>query len=153
VSDLEISETVAADPTVVYDLVSDIRRMGEWSPECCGGRWIRGAAGPEAGAWFQGMNRNGWRTWSTKCVVTAADRGRRFAFDVHFGPYTTAHWGYRFEPAPGGCTVTEEWTDDRPAWLRLVYPVALGIKDRAARNEINMRRTLERIKEAAETGR
>ena len=149
--DVEVTTSVAADPDAVYALVSDIRRMGEWSPECCGGQWIRGATGPAVGAWFKGMNRNGRRTWSSKCQVTEAVPGRAFAFDVHFGPHTTGHWGYRIESSDGGCTVTEWTIDRRPRWLRVIYPYALGIKDRAARNRENMQITLERIKEAAET--
>ena len=30
----EVTIEIAATPETVYDLVSDITRMGEWSPEC-----------------------------------------------------------------------------------------------------------------------
>jgi hypothetical protein len=150
--DLQISETVAADANTVYDLISDITRMGEWSPENTGGQWIRGATGPTVGAWFKGTNRNGARKWSTKCQVTAAEPGSYFAFLVRFGPYTPARWGYRIEPTSDGCVVTEEWTDQRPRWLVLVYPWVLGIKDRAGRNRENMAKTLAALKRTAEAG-
>jgi len=43
---IEVERTIAATPQRLYELVSDLQRMGEWSPENCGGRWVRGASGP-----------------------------------------------------------------------------------------------------------
>ena len=40
----------------VFDAVADITRMGEWSPECTGGRWVAPATGPSVGAKFEGDN-------------------------------------------------------------------------------------------------
>ena len=34
---------VAAPPELVYDLISDVTRMGEWSPECYRCEWLDGA--------------------------------------------------------------------------------------------------------------
>jgi hypothetical protein len=31
---IEVRRTIAADPTAVWSAVTDITRMGEWSPEC-----------------------------------------------------------------------------------------------------------------------
>ena len=150
-SDLQVTENVRADPQVVYRFISDITRMGEWSPENTGGRWLRGASGPAQGATFRGNNRHGWRRWSSKCTVTEVDPGRRFAFTVTVGPLSVADWGYTIEPTTGGCIVTEDWTDRRPGWLRTVYPVVMGIKDRVASNQTNMQTTLRKLKEAAES--
>ena len=149
--DLAVTEHIAAPADVVYDLISDLTRMGEWSPENTGGTWIRGASGPAVGAWFKGSNRNGNRRWSSKCQVTVAERGAHFAFDVRFAGRTTARWSYRITPAGDGCTVTEETYDQRPAWVRAIYPYAVGIKDRAERNRVNMQTTLRRLKETAES--
>src|SRR4051812_37272251 len=148
VPDLEITTTINAAPDRVYALVSDITRMGEWSPEATGGRWQRGATGPTVGARFRGSNRKGWRRWSTANTVTAADPGRRFAFRTTFGPLQVADWSYRIDPAGDGCTVTEEWTDHRPGFMRAAYPVVMGIPDRAAAHRVNMTETLERLKGA-----
>ncbi len=82
----EASETIAADPDTLYDLVSDLTQMGKWSPEASGGRWVGGATGPAVGAKFLGNNRSGWRRWSTSSEITAADRGKRFAFRVTVRP-------------------------------------------------------------------
>jgi len=73
---------IARAPEDLYDLVSDITRMGAWSPVCKACWWDEGA-GPEVGAWFTGRNELPERTWETRSEVVAADRGREFAFIVN----------------------------------------------------------------------
>ena len=41
----EASIEINASPEAVYDLVSDLPRMGEWSPENIGGEWQDGGSG------------------------------------------------------------------------------------------------------------
>ena len=43
---------VAAPPAAVYALVSDMPRMGEFSPETVGGRWADGATGSVGDSYF-----------------------------------------------------------------------------------------------------
>ena len=50
---VEVTKVIAATPERVYELVSDLPRMGEWSPENTGGSWIKGATGPAVGAKFK----------------------------------------------------------------------------------------------------
>jgi hypothetical protein len=130
-------------------MVSDLPRMGEWSPENTGGKWARGA-GPMVGATFRGTNRAGWRWWRTVVTVTAADPGRRFAFDVHFAAVPISTWEYTFAEADGGCLVTESWTERRPGWMRAVSAPLMAVPDRAAHNRANMEKTLQELKKAAE---
>jgi hypothetical protein len=99
------SITIARSPEDLYDMVADVTRMGEWSPECKAGRWDDGA-GPAVGSWFTGTNVTPDREWEKRCQVTAADRGRDFAF-VTEG--TGTRWRYTFEPVEGGTLVTETW--------------------------------------------
>ena len=73
---------VAADPDAVWAMVSDLPRMGEFSPENVGGQWVDGATGPAVGARFRGTNRNGAKQWWTRVRVVACEPGRRFTFDV-----------------------------------------------------------------------
>ena len=96
---------IARSPEDLYDLVSDITRMGTWSPVCKACWWDEGA-GPEVGAWFTGRNELPERTWETRSEVVAADRGREFAFIVN-GTWT--RWGYIFTPVDGGTELTESW--------------------------------------------
>jgi hypothetical protein len=106
-SSLQYSESivVARSPEVLYDMVSDVTRMGEWSPVCQACWWDDGD-GPRAGAWFTGRNELPERTWETRSQVVAADRGREFAFEVNSG---WVRWGYTFTAVDSGTQVTESW--------------------------------------------
>lgn len=148
-SDVEVSARIAAPAKAVYDMVSDLPRMGEWSPENTGGRWI-GGSGPMVGATFRGTNRAGWRFWRTVVTVTDAAPAEKFAFDVHFAAVPISRWEYTFADADGGCVVTESWTDRRPAWMRVGSIPVMGVKDRGAHNRRGMEKTLAALKTAAE---
>src|SRR5687767_5796747 len=52
----EASIEIQASPEVVYDLVSNLPRMGDWSPENIGGEWQGGGSG-QVGDRFLGHNR------------------------------------------------------------------------------------------------
>ncbi|WNG90422.1 SRPBCC family protein [Mycobacterium sp. ITM-2016-00317] len=96
---------VAAPPDQVYALVSDVTRMGEWSPICKACWWDEGA-GPWAGAWFTGRNETPQRTWETRSQVVLAEPGRKFAWEVNDG---WVHWGYEMAEENGGTRLTESW--------------------------------------------
>jgi uncharacterized protein YndB with AHSA1/START domain len=146
---------IDAPPEKVYELVSDVTRMGRWSPETVRARWIGGATGPAIGARFRGTNRRGPAVWVTTPKVVAAEPGREFAFVVPMvlvGRELTK-WTYRFDPAAGGgTTVTEsfETLNDIPSSITFMYRTLMRIKDREVDLEAGMQRTLERIKAAAE---
>lgn len=145
---VEVSRTVAASPEKVYEMVSDLPRMGEWSPENTGGKWVKGASGPAVGAVFQGTNQLGRKKWKTVSKVTAADVGREFAFDVTAAGMKVAGWGFTISPAAdlvGGSTVTHWWDDHRNPVIAKITGLALGVKDRAAHNRSNMEHMLERL--------
>lgn len=150
-SDVDVTREIAAPPEVVWDLVSDLPRMGEWSPENEGGEWVGGATGPEAGAKFRGVNRHGRRSWKTTATVSSADRPDRFEFSVSAGPLPVSAWAFEIEPAPGGSTVTQRWTDRRPGWFKMIAGVVTGVSDRAAYNRDGMVQTLDALAESAES--
>lgn len=99
------SISVAVAPDQLYAMVSDVTRMGEWSPICKACWWDEGQ-GPEVGAWFTGRNELPERTWETRSQVVAADPGRKFAWEVNDG---WVYWGYTFEPDGEGTRLTESW--------------------------------------------
>jgi uncharacterized protein YndB with AHSA1/START domain len=72
----EVTVHMAAPPSAVWALVTDVEAIGRYSPETFEGRWIDGAAGPAVGARFQGhVKRNGrGPTYWTTCEVVAASR-------------------------------------------------------------------------------
>jgi hypothetical protein len=100
------SIVIARSPQDLYNMISDITRMGEFSPVCRACWWDEGA-GPSVGSWFTGRNEAPGRDpWQTRCQVLVADPGREFAFAVNGNGI---RWGYTFEPADGGTRVTEAW--------------------------------------------
>ena len=141
-SEIEVCRVIAASPETLYDVVSDLPKMGALSPENTGGMWVNGATGPEVGAQFRGTNSRGTKHWATTAVVERADRGREFAFRVHVGPIKVARWGYRFEPVEGGTKVTETWQDMRNWLAKKAGYVTSGVKDREAHNRDTMTVTL-----------
>ena len=146
-----VSRDIAADPMAVWHAISDITRMGEWSPECQSCTWLDGADGPEIGAVFLGQNRNGELAWKTKGRVTAATPGETFHFDAFVGDFVFAKWGYDLEPIEGGTRVTERTIDLRPDEIKARSLEISGIEDRDDRNRETMEATLERIAAALET--
>lgn len=150
------SVVIAADPMELYRQVADPSQMGRWSPENTGADTPPGVP-LEVGARFVGTNRRGRARWSTGCVVTAADPGRRFAFDVREiglrkpvlrGAIAT--WDYTFEAEDGGTRVTETWTDGRKRWpdpMAAVFDkVATGGRLFADFQRRNIARTLANLK-------
>src|SRR5690349_1644556 len=95
---------IAAPPRLVYDLIADVTRMGEWSPECYRCKWLDGAREAAPGAWFRGYNRRAGVRWERSAVVDTAQRGRQFAFTTvndRTGRRET-HWQYTMEPSAAG---------------------------------------------------
>lgn len=147
---VQVERTVAAAPERVWDLVAEVTEMGRWSPEATNAVWVGGAHGPALGARFKGTNQMGSKSWKSDCVVTACERGRRFAFDVKAGPFKVAGWTYEFVPVEGGCRVTESWEDHRGLLVTWLSPLITGTKDRAKRNQETMMATLQRLATAVE---
>jgi uncharacterized protein YndB with AHSA1/START domain len=149
-----VSTMIAAPPEAVWDLISDVTRMGRWSPETVECRWLGGADHALVGARFVGVNARGGRRWRTYCRVVAADRGRAFAFEVTGGRvFRVAQWRYDLRPVDGGCDVTESWQDRRGRFMTWYGRRVIGVTDRREHNRRGMRETLARLKAAAEAGR
>lgn len=147
---LKVSTEITADAGRLYDMVADLTKMGTWSPENTGGKWIGGATGPAVGAKFKGTNKSGWRRWSTNVQVIEATPGTRFAFHVTVSGVPIADWAYDFAADGATTTVTESWVDRRPGWMDKLSGVAMGVPDREEHNRKNMEATLAALKQAAE---
>ncbi len=119
-ADASVSRSIAASPDVVWGLVSDVTRMGEWSPETTRGVWLKGATGPA------------------------------FCFRVKGGPLGVALWEYHIEPEGDGCVVEERWTDERGWLVRTTGKMISGVEHDAAWNTKGMEQTLERLAAVAE---
>lgn len=146
-----VEREIEAPPEKVWSLISDVERMGEWSPETESCEWVRQATAAESGACFKGHNRLGARKWTTSCVITDCEPGRSFGFLVKVGPFDVARWLYLLEPTDAGCRVLERWTERRNAVAKVVGRLATGVTDRAEHNRSGMEATLERLAEIAES--
>jgi len=149
-----VSRYVEATPEALYDLVSDVTRTPDLSPDIVSCTWLDGATGPSVGARFKAVNDGGGRpNWSNKPIVTVADPGREFTF-ARSEPFAgTVQWRYVFTPEGSGTTVTESYALVRPltviGWF--VIGVLYGRKDRQTEVRASMTATLDRIAEVATT--
>ena len=141
---------IDASPEPIWALVSDVTKIGRYSPETFEAEWLDGATGPAVGARFRGhVKRNGKGPiyWTT-CTVTACEPGREFAFGVGASDKPMNVWRYELQPAGDGTDVTESFTLSPTPPLRLYW--ALFGWTRGRTNRDGMRRTLERIKAEVE---
>jgi hypothetical protein len=140
------------EPLKAWELVSDITRMGEYSPEVVEAEWLDGATGPAVGAMYRGhVKRN--ESWPvlywTKCKVTECVPGEVFEFAVVMRDRPVNTWRYEFAPAAGGGTdVTESFDLGENLFTKIWRPLGGVLRER--RNERDMRKTLERVRAVAE---
>ena len=91
-----------APPDKVWGLVSDITKMGEYSPEVVEAEWIDGATGPALGARYRGhvkRNENWPVLYWTTCKITECAPGEVFEFAVVFAHRPVNIWRYEFRGA------------------------------------------------------
>ena len=133
----------------VWLAITDITRMGEWSPECIAGRWVGDATGPAVGASFEGDNaiRVAGRTlkrWTTTSDVTTCEPGRVFEF--FSGGLST--WRYELAPIDDGRTSISETFQYEPKGVQgFIYETVLRRSKAIGKG---MTRTLARLKAALE---
>jgi hypothetical protein len=144
---------MAAPAHHVYELVADVTRTPEFSPEILWCKWLDGATGPAVGARFAARNKVPKRPpWTNKPVVTVAKPGREFAFERTEKFAGTVRWTYRFEPDGAGTMVTESYEVTKKispmGWF--VIGILFNRRDRTADLRAGMAQTLERIRAVAE---
>jgi uncharacterized membrane protein len=141
---------IGAPAKQIYALISDMPRMGEWSPECTRVEWTGESTGPKVGATFVGHNVGGPKglmKWSRTGTVRAAIPGEEFAFSTAEGGREGTVWRYELESVPGGTRVRETYRVDWiPAWARIVDVPT----NRARELHESMEHTLAQLKAAAE---
>ncbi len=148
----EGSATIAIDRPIgdVFTAVSDVTRMGEWSPECIAGRWVAPATGPAVGAEFEGDNLAKLgpitlKRWTTTSKVTECVPNEVFEFVAE--GYTT--WRYEFSDIAGSTAVTESFSHaDYSGFQGFLYGTLMRRQSAMVKG---MQRTLERIKAQLET--
>jgi hypothetical protein len=141
---------MVAPPGRIWDLVSDVTKIGRYSPETFEAQWLDGASGPAVGARFRGhVKRNGWGpTYWTTCTVLACVPEREFGFGVGPSDKPLNVWRYRLDPTGDGTDVTESFELANTAPLRVYWALLGWARGRTNRN--GMQTTLERIKAEVE---
>lgn len=142
---------IDATPERVWGLISDVRRMPQWSPQVDSVRLRDGVDRVELGAEFTHLNHEGGLRWTTHSTIVRYEPGQEIAFRIEENRVV---WSFRTTPLPGGRTrlsqrretpdgiseysldVTEKYLGGQQAFTRIL--------------RAGMRRTLERIKIAAE---
>ena len=135
----------------LYGMVSDLPRIGEWSPECERVEWEGDVSVPVADTTFMGHNTVGPGRrirYSRHGRVLVADPGREFAFITDEGGRESTVWRYRFEPLADDRTRVTESYEVRwiPTWARILDVPTNRHKELVK----GMRTTLERLKATAE---
>jgi Polyketide cyclase / dehydrase and lipid transport len=149
-----VSRHIAATPHSLYNLVADVTRTPEVSPDIVHCEWIDGATGPAVGARFKATNKFGrGPRVANRPVVVVAEPGREFAFRRRAPFSGTLEWRYQFIPESDGTRVIESYTVTRPlhwfGWFML--SVLKGSTDRRVELRTSMAATLERIDAIATT--
>jgi len=141
---------MAAPPEKVWELVSDVTKIGLYSPETFEAEWLEGAAGPAVGAKFRGhVKRNGkGPTYWTTCTVLECEPDRVFAFGVGPAEKPVNVWRYQLEPQGDGTDVTESFQLAQTAPLRVYWALLGWARGRTNRN--GMQTTLEKMKAQVE---
>ena len=145
-----VTVNMNASPGQIWGLVSDVTRIGSYSPETFEAEWLDGATGPAVGAKFRGhVKRNGKGPiyWTT-CVVTTCVPDSAFGFDVLTGDKPTNTWTYRIAPAGDGSDVTESFQLADNVLLKIYWALLGWTRGKTNRN--GMQATLEAIKAEVE---
>jgi uncharacterized protein YndB with AHSA1/START domain len=141
------SVEIAASPESVWEVVSDVSRMSEWSPEC---RRIVVLGSPRQGVGTRmlGLNRRGWALWPTTSTVVRFEPGRAVAWKTR---ESGATWTYELSPTSSGTSLTGR--RDLPSFrigTKLLAPVIGGAQGHDRELAEGIRITLERIKATVE---
>jgi Polyketide cyclase / dehydrase and lipid transport len=143
----KISATVEmkADPEVVWAIVSDFRRMPEFSPELSRAYVI---GKPGVGAKIIGVNRRKLAVWPTTSKVVRWEPGRAVAWKTR---ESGATWIYELEGTPAGTQVTGRRVLPKfTVGTALLGPAIGGAAGHDRELAEGIRTTLERIKSAVE---
>ena len=107
----EAQITIEAPPQEIWDVVSDVTRVGEWSGECQGCEWMAPSTTAVPGARFRGKNRRGGFRWTRRNEVVAANPPHELWWrTVSRFPYLdSTDWRLRLVAVDGKTEVTQSF--------------------------------------------
>lgn len=148
---LEQSTEIAATPEKVWSIVSDLSRMGEWSPQCR--KVIVRGGTVRLGAKTINVNKRGLLVWPTTAKVVTFEPNRKIAYRI---AENRTVWGFEITPTDSGVRLTER-REAKNGQTTKVSSTLIGLamggtESFDAELEEGMRETLMKIKAAAERG-
>lgn len=155
---VSVSADVAASPSTLWPLITDINLPARFSDEFQGAEWIAPATGPTLGAQFEGRNENQFiGAWTVICSVAVYEPEVAFGWEPGGPDAPFARWRLSLEPhgatttltfwaqmglGPSGLTPMLEADPDREEAL-VDYRLSGWVE--------NMQRTIDGIKALAES--
>ena len=131
----------------VWELITDTRRMPEWSPQC---RMMRPLGPVRQGTRTLNVNRRKRLYWTTTSTITEVIPQRKFAFRVNTN---NTIWSYELEPTATGTRVVESRHAEngvKPTANFMVNMLFGGVPSFEDELLDGMNASLARIKTAAE---
>jgi len=146
---LQAQVDIDAPASKVWALISDFRRMPEWSPQC---RWMRPFGPLRQGTRTLNLNRRNRLFWPTTSTVIEVIPEKKLAFRVDANRTV---WSYELEPNGEGTRVTESRHAENgvSAFSNMSVNAFLGGTTNFERELLEgMNTSLANIKAAAERG-
>ncbi|MBM7516157.1 SRPBCC family protein [Nocardioides nitrophenolicus] len=148
---LEDTIEIDAPPATVWALVSDVRRMAEWSPQVTSTR-IKDGTEPGADVAFTNRNQHGELTWTTHARILRFEPEQEIAFRIE---ENWAVWSFHLAPAADGTGTLLTQRRDTPDGIselsrELTEGFLGGMDAFTASLRDGMRQTLSEIKATAE---
>lgn len=146
---LQAQIDIDAPPAKVWELISDFRRMPEWSPQC---RWMRPFGPLRNGTRTLNFNRRNRLFWPTTSTVVEVVPEQKLSFRVDTN---RTIWSYELEPLGNGTRLTESRHAENgvTAFSSISVKALLGGNTSFERELIEgMNTSLAKIKAAAEKG-
>lgn len=98
---LQAQIEIEAPVSTVWELISDLRRMPQWSPQC---RWMKPFGPLRQGTRTLNLNRRNRMFWPTTCKIVEVIPNEKLAFRVDAN---RTIWSYELEPTDRGTRVIE----------------------------------------------
>ncbi|MEO3758084.1 SRPBCC family protein [Mycobacterium sp. B14F4] len=145
---LQAQIDIDAPVAKVWDLVSDLKLMPQWSPQC---RLMKAFGPVRAGARTINLNRRKFLFWPTTSQITEFIPEKKFAFRVNENGTV---WSYELEPTDTGTRLVETRHAEngvKPFSTITVNALMGGVPSFEQELVDGMNASLARIKAAAES--
>jgi hypothetical protein len=106
---------LSCTPEATWALISEIERMGEFSPECVEAWWVNGFPARSVGGRFEGRNRiqrgDAIYEWIRPCDVTKWSPPATFSYTVgdRFDGSPSTCWTFSVQPDADAVTLRQEF--------------------------------------------